>query len=157
MADHHQGAVLGQLADRVEHHRHRAVRDLGRELAAAAPDGFALRPGRELLRVALADLRVGQPLPGTGIGLAQALVVLDVQAGHLGQLLGGTTGPREVGGDQQVRTQSGEQPGGPPRLQHALLGQLDVRGALEARFEVPGGLAVSPEDDARTSRLPAQL
>ncbi|GGV06431.1 hypothetical protein GCM10010495_18270 [Kitasatospora herbaricolor] len=53
--------------------------------------------------------------------------------------------------------EAGEQPGGALRLLHALAGQLDVRGALEARFEVPGGLAVPPEDDARSPRLPAQL
>ena len=157
VADDHQGPVLGQLLGGLQHHRDGAVGDLGGQLPATAADRLALRPGLVLLGEAGADLGVGQALPVPRVRLAQALVVLDVQPGERGQLGGRTGGPLQVRGDQQVRAQPGEQPGRPLRLQYSLAGQLDVGGALEARFEVPGRLAVPPEDDARSSRLPAQL
>ncbi len=83
-------------------------------------------------------------------------MVVRFEAGERGELGGGAPSPLQVGGDQQVGPEPGEQSSRPLGLEDALVGELDVRRALEPRFEVPGGLAVPPEDDARPGPDPAQ-
>jgi hypothetical protein len=72
------------------------------------------------------------------------------QAGHRGQLGGGIGGTPQVGGDERVRAERGQQPGGAAGLGDTGLRQRDVGAALEAALQVPGGLAVPPEDDPAT-------
>ncbi|GFE16983.1 hypothetical protein Sgleb_50300 [Streptomyces glebosus] len=144
MADHDQGAVLGKLVGVVEDDGGGPVGDLGLQLAAAAAHRLTALPGGVLLAVAREDLVVRQPLPGARVGLPQGLVMRDVEPGQRGQLTRRRRRPLEVGGDDGVRPEGGEQPGGAPRLGDARLGQLDVRGALEAALQIPGGLAVAP-------------
>lgn len=148
VADDDQGAVLGKLVGVVEDHRCGPVGDLGLQFAPTAAHRLTALPGGVLLAVAGEDLVVRQPLPGPRVGLPQRRVVGDLQARQGGQLTGRGRRPLEVGGDDGVRAQAREQPGGPPRLGEAGLRQLDVRAALEAALQIPGRLAVPPQDDA---------
>lgn len=148
VADHDERAAGGQFVGVLQDDRGCPVGDLGLQLAAAPADRLAALPRGVLVAVPLDDLLVRQPLPDTRVRLAERGVVGDGEAGDRRQLGGRGRRPPEVGGDDGVGLQRGEQPGGPAGLREALLGQLDVRGALEAALQVPRGLAVPPEDDS---------
>ncbi len=147
VADHDERAVGGQLVGVLQDDRGGPVGDLGLQLAAAPADRLAALPRGVLVAVPLDDLLVRQPLPDPRVRLTERCVVGDGEAGDRRQLGGRGRRPPEVGGDDGVGLQRGEQPGGPAGLRDTLLGQLDVRGALEAALQVPRGLAVPPEDD----------
>ncbi len=156
VADHHEGAVVWQLLGVPEHHRGGAVGDLGLQLATAAADRLTALPGGVLLAVAGDDVLVREALPDARVGLPEALVLGDVQAGEHGQLGGRVRGALEVGGDDRVGLEGGQQPGGPPGLGDTGLGEGDIGGALEAALHVPRGLAVPPQDDAATAARTAR-
>lgn len=147
VADHDQRAVLGQLVGVSENDRGGPVGDLGLQLTAAAAHGLAALPGGVLLTVLPDDLLMGEALPGTRVGLAQPRVVCDFEAGDRGELGGGGRRPLQIGGDDRVRLQRGQQPGGPLGLPDSGVGERDVRGALEPALQIPCRLAVTPEDD----------
>ncbi len=113
----------------------------GGQVGAAAPGGV----GR---RVRGIDLGPAQPLPGTAMGLAQLGVVRRAEPGESQQRIGGRAGPHQVGADDRLWRQPGQQPSGPLGLLHAHLIELDVELALEPALGVPGRTAVAPEDDA---------
>ncbi|NIY65364.1 hypothetical protein SMALB_3353 [Streptomyces malaysiensis] len=148
VADHHERAVVRQLVRALQHHRGRPVGDLGLQLTAAAPDRLPALPRRVLLAVALDDLLVDQPLPRARVGLAQPRVMRDGQPRDGGQLGGRGRRPLQVGGDDRVRLQGGQQPGRAARLRDTGVRELYVQGALETPLYVPGRLAVAPQDDA---------
>lgn len=147
VADHDERAAVGQLVGVIEHDRGGPVGDLGLQLAAAAPHGLAALPRGVLLAVLPDDLLMGEALPGTCVGLTQPRVMGDLQPGDRGELGGRGRRPSQIGGDDRVRLQRGEQPGGPVGLPDSGVGQLDVRGPLEPALQVPRRLTVSPEDD----------
>lgn len=105
MAHHDERARVRKLAGVLQDHRSGPVGDLGLQLAAAPAHGLATLPRGVLLAVLLDDLLVGEPLPGTGIRLAQCGVVCDVEAGDRGELAGRGRRPPQVGGDDRVRLQ----------------------------------------------------
>ena len=124
--------------------RGRAVGDLGLQLATAPAHRLAALPRGVLIAVPRDDLLVRQALPDTRVRLAQALVVRHVEAGERGQLARGVRRPLQVRGDDPVGLQGRQQPGRAAGLAHAGLGELDIRGALEAALHVPQRLAVAP-------------
>jgi len=78
--------------------------------AVGSPSGG--HPGRVLGRIPLADLGVVQAFPRAAVALAQVLVEDHVKAGQAGQGRRGARGAAQVGGDDHVRAQPGEQPRG---------------------------------------------
>ncbi len=90
-------------------------------------------------------------------GLAEPLVERHRQAGQVGERLGGAGRPGEVGGDNRVRVQGGQDPRGAFGLGHADVVERDVALALEAVLEVPRRAAVAPHDDLPVPRCRAAL
>ena len=144
VADHHgQAVAIG-----------RWLRHGGRDALQGAADpvghrgrGLAVRrhPVRVGFGVPLADLGVGQALPAAAVPLTQVLVEDHVQPGQPGQRCGGARRADQVGGDDHVRAQPGQQPRGPLSLRLAGLVQRDVALALESPLDIPQRLAVPPQ------------
>lgn len=147
VADDDERAAVGQLVGVFEYDRGGPVGDLGLQLTTTAAHGLTALPRGVLLAVLPDDLLVGQALPSTGVGLAQSRVVRDFEAGDRGELGSRGRRPLQIGGDDRIRPQRGEQPGGPLGLPDAGLGERDVRRALEPALQIPGCLAVTPEND----------
>ena len=124
--------------DAVQRARH-PVGDHGGRLAVGRV------PGGVLGRVAGADLRVGQPFPAAAVPLAQVLVEDHLEPGQPGQRGGGARRAAQVGGDDHVRAQPGQQPGGPLGLGLPGRVERDVALPLEAPLGVPRRLAVPPQ------------
>ena len=98
------------------------------------------------LGVPLADLGVGQALPAAAVPFPQVLVERHLEPGQPGQRRGGAGRAAQVGGDDQVRTERGEQARGPLGLGLAGFIERDVALALEAALGVPRRLPVPPQD-----------
>ena len=104
------------------------------------------RPGGVLSRVPLADLGVGQALPATAVPFPQVLVEDYLQPGQPGQRRRGAGRAGQIGGDDQVRAERGEQARGPFGLGLPGLIEWAVALALEAPLGVPYRLPVPPQD-----------
>ncbi|MBB5933004.1 hypothetical protein FHS42_000022 [Streptomyces zagrosensis] len=144
MADDDEGAVIGQFLDCGLYQGRCPVGDLCLQFSATAPYRLAALPRRVLLAEARDDFVVGEPLPFARVRLAQGRIVRDIVAGDGRQFGGGRGGPPQVGRDDRVRLERGQQSRRATGLSDAGLSQLNVRGALEAAFEIPRGLAVPP-------------
>ena len=95
---------------------------------------------------ALGELATGQPGAHAEVELPQPRVGLGGQSGRLLQVGGRLPGPGEVAGPQPRRLQRGQAERGVTRLLAATLVQLDVGVPLGAVDQVPGGPAVTQQD-----------
>ena len=145
VTDHHGQAV--PVGRRLRHGRRDALQ------GAAHPVGHRCRrlavrrhPARVGFGVPLADLRVGQAFPDAAGPFPQVLVQGDIQAREAGERGRGLSRTAQVGGEDQVRAQRGQQPRGALSLRLADLVQRDIALALEPAFGIPHRLTVPPQD-----------
>ena len=141
VADHHGEADVAERGGGALQRSADPVRDHERGLAVRRV------PARVFGRVPGADLGVGQALPAAAVPLPQVLVEDHVEPGQAGQRGGGARRAAQVRGDDHVRTQPGQQPGGALGLRLPGLVKRDVALPLEPAFGVPCRLAVPPQHE----------